>query len=487
MRIFYTYFLASILSGSFQLKAQNQIHVKLGTGLNGPYTGRLIILTQADTAKRFGASQEDAPAFAINVKNWVHGQDIVVNSTSDFYGRPLDSLKGYYKLVAILDTNTKERDKSAPGNLYTRAEVVAHFDQSSKNSTPLTLTHVFQERKFNASDSVKEVVLLSKILSEFRKENIFMKAGIVLPSSYQTEKHKTYPVVYVIPGWGGTHHHAYNKGQHALYGVGKGEEKIFVFLNPETQTPYGLHAFIDSKVNGAWGRAFIEELIPYLEKTYSIRSSPNARFLTGQSSGGYGALWLSLHFPTHFAGCWATSPDPIDFSNFTGVNLYEDKNYYLNANGTERGIFIVNGKSTTTIEKMLKKELLEGDGGQQQSFEAAFGTKQLNGKPTVLFDRSTGVIDKKQVAQWKTYDLAQYLLSHQKRLEQTCRQKIRIYVGQNDNFLLQHSAIAFQQKTRHVKLDLKVDVVKAADHFNTRSLVADQITKEIDELVRAYK
>lgn len=71
-------------------------------------------------------------------------------------------------------------------------------------------------------------------------------------------------MVYIIPGWAGTHHNAYNEGHLTNYANGIGEEKIYVFLNPETQTPFGLHAFVDSRVNGPWGTALVEELMPFI-------------------------------------------------------------------------------------------------------------------------------------------------------------------------------------------------------------------------------
>ncbi|WP_410221296.1 alpha/beta hydrolase [Pedobacter sp.] len=466
-------------------QAQNKIQVKLADDLKGPYSGRLMVYIQADTSKPFGQVQEDAPAFALTVKNWKAGEIQTLDQKAFSYLKPLDSLKkAYYKMVAILDTNTKERGNNAPGNLYTRKEVVALLDGGTTAAPVLTLSNVFPERKFNQSDLIKEIVFKSTLLTKFRGEPIFMKAGVVLPPSYQNNPHKKYPVVYIIPGWGGTHHNAYNKGQQQIYGIGKGEEKIYVFLNPETQTPYGLHAFVDSRVNGSWGTALVTEFIPYLESQFNMSKLPEHRLITGQSSGGYGVIWLALHFPDKFGGCWATSPDPLDFSNFTGVNIYKDDNYFYDAQKKEREIFIINGKATSTLKKMAEKEQLEGDGGQGQSFEAEFGVPGKDGRPQELFNPLTGKINKAIANSWKPYDLALYVQQNWSKIKKEASNKIRIYAGENDNFLLQNSVTAFRDKIKSVNASIQIEIVKNADHFSTRSAVADVIQKEMDELIQ---
>lgn len=457
--------------------SQNKIAVQLGESLKGPYSGRLIVYAQADTSKPFGQVQEEQPGFAINVKNWASGDLKIIDSFSFSYLKNLDSLNpGYYKFIAILDTNMRERGNSAPGNLYTRKEVVALLNHDPSRPVVLTLSDVFTGKKFKENDSIKEVVFKSQMLSKFRKEDIYFKAGVVLPSSYLKDANKTYPVVYIIPGWGGTHHNASNKGYQISYGIGQGEEKIYVFLNPETQTPFGLHAFVDSRVNGPWGTAFVEELMPFITSKFRVSKVTSQTFISGQSSGGYGALWLALHFPDRFGGCWVTSPDPVDFSNFTGVNIYEDLNYYTDKTGKERGINFVDGKNTSILRKVAEKEMLEGDGGQQQSFEAEFGLPDKFGRPIPLFDAKTGIIDKKIAQSWKPYDLALYVQQNWNKIKSYASGRINIYAGENDNYLLQNSVIAFREKIKKVNAAINIEIVKNADHFTTRN---GELTKKI--------
>lgn len=473
-----------LLTFSLALNAQNRISVKLAENFKGPYTGKLRVYLQADTSKPFGQAPE-GPAFSIDVKNWKNGQEQLLSSSATALKQGLDSLRqGYYKMVAILDTNTKERGNSAPGNLYTRQEIVARFNGNSNQPAVLTLSHTFPPRKFIESDTVKEVVFQSAMLSRFRGEPIFIKAGVSLPPSYKKDDNRTYPVVYVIPGWGGTHHHAYNKGQRGQYGVGMGDEKIYVFLNPETQSPFGLHAFVDSRVNGPWGSALIKELMPYIVHKFKASNRAAHTFLTGQSTGGYGVVWLALNFPEAIGGCWSTSPDPIDFSNFVGVNIYKDKSFYQTSSGGEREIFFVKGKSTSTLRQDGIKEWFEGDGGQQQAFDAEFGLPDRNGRPRALFNAKTGVIDRKVAKSWRPYDLALFVQKNWNQIKNDAKGKISIYAGENDNFLLQHSVTGFSDKIKKVGAEIKIQIIKGADHFSVRGAMLQEMVLEMDKRIK---
>ena len=463
--------------------AQNTINVTLSPDNKGPYSGRLVVYTVSDTTKQFGRDNTDnEAAFAIDVKDWKSGETRVIDRKAFPYISTVDSLKsGYYKLVAILDTNNKERSRMATGNLYSKKEALLKIEKGKPANTALVLNASFPERKFQENDSVKEEVFQSPVLTKFRKE-----AGIILPSSYTAKPEKHYPVVFIIPGWSGTHFNALSKSYTSLYKGTTAEEKIYVFLNPESNTPFGLHAFVDSRVNGPWGEALVTEFIPYLTAKYRITKDPELHFITGQSSGGYGAIWLALHYPEHFGGCWATAPDPVDFTSFTGVNIYKDKNFYTGDDGKERGFYKTGEAYQTTIRQAQQKELLEGDGGQQQSFEAEFGLMANNNKPKPLFDRKTGKIDKSVAKVWQDYDLAQYVVANWKKIKGQAAGKIKIYAGSKDNFGFNESVVAFAEKIKKADAAIYTEIIPEADHFNTRNPQLNQrIHDEMDAIIKS--
>lgn len=467
--------------------AQQRIKVSLASDLKGPYTGRLLVYTLKDTSKQFGMSaSEDEAAFSMDVSNWKYGETKELTQDANALNVKLTDLKpGYYKVIAILDTNTRERGKMAPGNLFTRKESMLKVSEGSENIVELLLSHALPVRPFPGNDSIREITLPSPLLTAFRKYPVELKAAVVLPPGFEKDKTNTYPVVFIIPGWGGTHHQALSAGARKAYGVGTGSEKIYVFLNPEVQSPYGLHGYVDSRVNGPWGQALIQELIPFLQKTYRASPDPRLNFLMGQSTGGYAVVWLAMNYPTHFGGTWATAPDPLDFSSFTGINLYRDGNFYTNENGQERGFNKVKGVFTSTLRKMFALEDFEGDGGQQQSFEAEFGLPDKSGRPRRLFDAATGKIDKSIVNSWKQYDMALFAKSHADKLRKQLKGPVHVFVGDNDNFLLNESALLFGEKLKDLKLPVQVDLVPGADHFQVRSAtVIEQIQREMDQQIQ---
>ncbi|MVM41683.1 hypothetical protein GO730_35120 [Spirosoma sp. HMF3257] len=469
--------------------SQNKIQIHLAPGLKGPYTGRLVVYTLSDTTKQFGGPMSsDNAGFAIEVSNWGQGQVQEIDASSHWFLKNIDSLtQGYYKFVAILDTNRQERAMSAPGNLYTRNEGILQVISGQPNVASIILNSVFLDRKFAKNDSINEVKLRSDLLSDFRKESIFLKAGIIFPASYFRDTTRVFPVVYIIPGWGGTHFNALSKNARNAYGIGQGKDKVYVFLNPETQTPWGLHAFVDSRVNGPWGTALVKELMPFIASQFRVSKDPALTFITGQSSGGYGAIWLALHYSEKFGGCWATAPDPIDFSSFTGVDIYLENNFYQDRLGRERGIFLMNGTFRSTLRQARLMEELEGDGGQQQSFEAAFGLSGADGRPRQLFDVKTGKINKTVSRTWKEYDLAFYVQRHWKEIKKKRAGRIRIYVGSDDNFRLNESVASFTKKVKTINADIHCEVIPAADHFSLRSpkLIA-KIQQEMDAIIQQF-
>jgi pimeloyl-ACP methyl ester carboxylesterase len=484
-------FLLAALLGVFSISAigQVKINVKLAPNLKGPYTGKLLVYTLSDTTKHFsGDASENEAAFSIPVNNWLPEKTITLPENADFLNKKIGELPdGYYRMIAVLDTNISERRRLAVGNLFTRKEEVVKVEKGKPTSVDLVLNFAMPEQPFKENDSIKLVKFLSPSLTALKKKNTYILGGLFLPPSYNKDKNRVYPIVFINPGWGGTHYQVMFNKVRELYGVGVGEEKIYVFLNPEAQTPYGLHAFVDSKVNGPWGTAFVNEFIPYLEANYRVSKNPKLHFLTGQSSGGYGALWLALNFPTKFGGTWVTSPDPVDFSNFTGVNLYKDKNFYFDADGKERGFMRIKDQYQTTIKKVTLLERFEGDGGQQQSFEAEFGIPDANGKPMQLMDTQTGAINPTVVKAWKDYDMALYTLAHAKELKKLAG-PVYIYVGGSDNYLLNEAAKAYKAKTEKLGLNIKVIEVPGADHFSVRNIDMSKLMQaEIDTLVKGVK
>lgn len=471
-----------------------RIYIKYDTSLHKEsLTGRLFVLTQKDTSQEVNLMPDPfsaTPMFAKNVTGWKQEQVQVIDSTADGYPLKMNKLDtGYYRITALMDINNEEHNFSiSPGNIVCKKSVIIHITSRNIAEATLFINGTFKERAFKETASLKEVKLKSNLLSAFRKKDIFIQAAVILPPSYETEPAKNYPVVYIIPGWGGTHYDAQNNYAGDRYGFNKtGVEKIYVYLNPETQTPFGLHAFVDSRVNGPWGKALAEELVPYIDEHYQTTKNPAQRFIIGQSTGGYGALWNQLNYPNVYGGCWAVSPDPVDFHHFIGINLYaKNANFYTDKNGKEMDFFILEGKPQSTIRKYTSYETFVGDGEQLQSFEAEFGVPDKNGRPKQLFNRTTGVIDPKRVKEWAAYDLTAFIEKNWKKIGPMLKDKVHVYAGKDDNFYLNDAVQGFGDKAKNIGASVMAELFPNSNHWSIwKPEFTLRVQNEMDALIKA--
>src|SRR5437879_13139056 len=72
------------------------------------------------------------------------------------------------------------------------------------------------------------------------------------------------------------------------------------------------------------------------------------------------------------------------------------------------------------------------------AWNATFGPRGADGRPKPLWEPKTGVIDRSVVEHWKQYDLRLVLQSNWATLGPKLRGKLRVYVGDADDYFLHH-------------------------------------------------
>ncbi|MBU0982818.1 MAG: hypothetical protein KKA42_03045 [candidate division Zixibacteria bacterium] len=400
--------LASILFGCFCLcPAQSapdkstKIFVGLPSGVaDTPLSGRLYVMFERNIyAQPLQSRMPDEHSFwlATDVRDWQPGTGLTL--AGDVISYPFsaaDLPEGDYAAWVLLDTNTVERGiTESPGNLYSDAiAVVIRGDGTS--DVRLTLEHKIAKQEVRGTGFLKEVKPESRLLSDYLKRPTSVKAIVVLPPSYYRTPSREYATVFVMPGFESPYTAALDGDlQIRRYGMNTvGQEKIFVFLDQEC--PLGYHGFVDSENNGPWGKALMEEFIPHLEKTFRMYRDPSTRFLTGQSSGAWAGLWLQINYPDQFGGVWACSPDPVDFEQFLGINIYGPN---ANLLFDESGVPIELNRFLSDANRVI------GDGWVLNTFEAVFSPRGADGRPRELWNRETGEIDPDVAAAWRKFDL----------------------------------------------------------------------------------
>jgi S-formylglutathione hydrolase FrmB len=261
----------------------------------------------------------------------------------------------------------------------------------------------------------------------------------------------------------------------------------------DESSPRGTHEFADSVNNGPWGTALTTEAIPALERQYRMDARTRGRFLNGHSSGGWATLWLQVTYPKIFGGTWSTSPDPSDFHDFTGVNLYAPHaNVYTQSDGTpyplvrDKGKVLANFRDLTQLEDVVAPY-----GGQISSFDWVFSPRGPGGRPERMFNHATGVVHPEVVAYWqKHYDIAYRVQQQWPQIGPDLRGKVHLYVGTADTFYLDGAAHKLDAVFQSLHADEHFTYVPGATHFTVYRVGKDpfglfnQITAQMYAIAR---
>jgi enterochelin esterase-like enzyme len=441
-------------------------------------SGRLLIfMTKSEkTLEAISPDFADPNAVFISgteVSNLTAGKSIEIDAdTLAFPTKFSEAPAGEYQIMAILD-----RDHSytynGPGPGDIRSKIIKAAMPS--DGVELVLSQTAPERKVNIPANARLIEFESPMLSAFWGRPIKMLASMILPPSYDKSPTQKYPTIYNVSGYGGTRLNPLRgaAAREKEMVEGKRPEMINVYL--EAQVPLGHSVWADSANNGSWGAALEKEFIPYLEKQFRMDARPSGRFLTGHSSGGWSTLWVMVTHPDFFGGTWSTSPDPVDFRNFTGPDIYVNKNAYADASGKDYNLVRDKGKELMTVRQYAQQEYVQGYyGGQFGSFNAVFSPKGEDGQPMKLFDIETGRIDPSVAKAWEKYDISRLLRTHWKTLGPKLKGKIHIVVGTADTFHLDEAVRLLDAELKKLGSDAKIEYIDGRTHFDLYKIGDDQ-------------
>ena len=445
--------------------------------LDKPFTGRAyVILLRSEPRPVAGGLNwfDPEPAFAKDVKDWKPGDELTLDASA-VSTVPVEKIKpGTYFAQAVIDRDLGGRSfTNSPGNLYSKPVKLA-FDPKTTGKVPLKLDQTATEPKFPETENVKLLEVESARLTKFHGKPMTLRAGVILPPSFATAAAKRYPVVYDIPGFGGTHFGALGVAGRKPWDVA-GTEMIWVVLDPSCRL--GNHTFADSDNNGPCGTALVEELIPELEKRF--RGS-GTRFVTGHSSGGWASLWLQVAYPDTFHGCWSASPDAMDFRDFQRIDVYNSgSNAFVDSTGTRRPIARRGGKPVLFWKGFSDMEVVMGRGGQLASFEAVFSRRGADGNPEQLWDRKTGAIRSDVAKTWERYDIRLILERNWPTLAPKLKGKLHVYMGDEDTFYLEGATRLLKESLSALGSDAVVEMFPGKDHGLIDRPLWERMNKEM--------
>jgi len=407
---------------------------------------------------------------AKEVPFWKPGETITLDPDETAYPQPFSKAeKGSYVAMALLDPDHSfARERQDPGDLTSPVAAIKDLDPANAKPIELKLTAITPNDPVKPDTAnIKTVEFQSPALTAFFGRPIVMRAGVVIPNGHSSDS-PALPAVYHVHGFGGNYTEAWTKGDGIVQAMEKedGFRAVHIFL--DANCPGGHHAFADSVNNGPWGQALTEELIPHIEQRFRLVPFPAGRFLTGHSSGGWSTLWLQVRYPDFFGGTWPTSPDSVDFRNFTGIDVTpaSSGNAFKTAAGKELNLVRFDGKETMSFHEFSRLETVTGEiGGQLASFEWVFSPRGSDGRPLPLYNRVTGALNEGVREYWQRYDIARTVRENWAVLGPKLQGKIRLVIGDEDNFHLNESAALFCGWLAEKGREDACEIVPGRDHF----------------------
>ncbi len=497
--------------------------VTLAPTVEGPVSGRLVIGLVGVAAGAPG--QEDPndapfwdnpqPLLGADVNDLAPGASIEPATFDIANLATLDALSGPYRVAARLITTRQSSSwRKDRGNLQGKAVEVT-FKPGASPVVELSLDRVTEGLEWPAARAaelgVSLVEVKSKLLAEFHGREVALRAAVAPP--VKPREGAKLGAIYVVPGFGGRHVDVIRAASARAASTGVEAEVAastrLIMLDPES--PNGHTLFADSANNGPWARALVEELIPAIEAKFpDLASRPEARIVTGHSSGGWSSLWLTLTRPETFGACWSTAPDPVDFRRFQLIDIYGQKSAYqlvesddafnnplresrfapvdigdrgevrVQFGGRPRvialGSYRAGGRCVMTVEREARQEDVLGpdntSGQQWDSWMAAFGPRNQRGNPAALFDPVSGAIDRAVAESMRAYDISARLVADPASVGRLLRDRVRLVVGEADSFHLNEAVrlLKTELDRRHPPQapDVEfgsIELVPGADHF----------------------
>jgi hypothetical protein len=492
-----------------------------------PLDGRLLLLVSTDSTSEPRFQIADGPGtqvvFGTDVDGWAPGKDVTVGA--DAFGYPVRSLAdlppGRYWVQALLhryetfrrsdghvvklppDRGEGQQWNRKPGNLYSTPQWMP-LDARLRIRNVIALDQEIapipdpQDSKY-----IRHVTIVSERLSKFWGRPVTIGANVLLPEGYDTHPNARYPLVvnhghfpYTFDGFRAEPHDpsapctysarfrldCYNRIEdslaHDFYRTWTGPNFPRVLLiDIRHPTPFYDDSYaVNSANNGPYGDAIMYELIPEVEKRFRGIGQGWARFTYGGSTGGWEAMAVQMFYPEEFNGAWIACPDPIDFRAYTVVDIYQDRNaYYLDSpwkrtpRPAQRNWL---GQVSATLEETNHRELALGSkgrsGDQWDIWQAVYSPVSADGYPKPIWDKLTGEIDRSVAEYWREhYDLGHILRRDWKTLGPKVRGKLKLYVGDMDNYYLNNAVYLVEDFLKTVNdppADAEVDYGDRAEH-----------------------
>jgi enterochelin esterase family protein len=228
--------------------------------------------------------------------------------------------------------------------------------------------------------------------------------AVYTPPGFDPNGSKRYPVLYVLHGYTGDvaalvagRPWETNVVQWADKLAREGAMPPLLVALIDGFTRLGGSQYVDSIHNGAYATYTLRDAVGHVDAAYPTIAAEGGRAVLGKSSGGFGALHLTLNYPGTFCAFASHSGD----TNFGGSfgNQFTLAQRTLEAHGNDIAAFV------EAFEKKPKRSQSEYATIEMLGYAAAYSPRAA--EPFALdlpFDTTTGALREDVFARWRAFD-----------------------------------------------------------------------------------
>jgi enterochelin esterase family protein len=270
------------------------------------------------------------------------------------------------------------------------------------------------------------------------------RVPVWLPPSYDAERARRYPVLFVLTGFGGRGRMLLNDNPWSpslddrldrLVTAGCGE---MIVVMPDCCTRFGGSQYLNSAATGRYADHLLDELVPWADTTFRTRPGRAHRGVAGKSSGGFGALTLGMTRPDLFGAIACHSGD-MYFDYCYRPDIPKACSVIQEAGGTKAFLERFERRPQKGKDDFLALNIL--------GMAAAYSPDAAGELGVALpFDLATGAFRDDVWARWLAHDPLLRLAGR----EEALRSLALLYIdcGSRDEFHLHHGARLFARELK---------------------------------------
>ncbi len=155
---------------------------------------------------------------------------------------------------------------------------------------------------------------------------------VYLPPDYD-QSTRRYPVVYLLHGFSDNETAWVQFGEVNLAAdraIADREIPPMIVVMPDAKITWYIN---DYRGKDRYEDMFVEEFIPYIDKTFRTRAKKEFRGISGLSMGGYGSLMYAMRHPEQFAACAALSAGVMTDEEIITMENKQYENLFTNLFG----------------------------------------------------------------------------------------------------------------------------------------------------------